>query len=183
MARGQRAGEECAQSEKRSSCEQTACGERALHPVGEDGAEKAIKGKTDDDARGRTDERDARSDPQDMRARRAQRQADAELRSTLRDAVSDHAEDADQRKRQGDSREDAKQYGEEPPAAVLCVALDGFVEREGAVEGAAGDLLVGSDGCDRSAHGVQIGERIALCADEELHVGRYHDGVGKVDGG
>jgi hypothetical protein len=37
----------------------------ALHPVGEDGAEKAVNGNTDDNARSRADERDARSDPQD----------------------------------------------------------------------------------------------------------------------
>jgi hypothetical protein len=30
--------------------------------VGEDGAGKAVKGKTDDNARGRADERDARGD-------------------------------------------------------------------------------------------------------------------------
>ena len=183
MAGGQQAGEECAESEERGGCEQTACGKGALHPVGEDGAEKAVKGKTDDNARGRADERDARGDPQDVRARCAERQADTELRSALRDAVSDDAEDADQRERERHGREDAKQYGEEPLAAVLCVALDGFVEGEGAVEGAVGDLLVGSDGCDSGAHGVQVGERIALGADEELHVGRYHGGVRKVDGG
>ena len=51
------------------------------------------------------------------------------------------------------------------------------------LKAAVGDLLVGSDGCDSGAHGVQVGERIALGADEELHVGRYHDGVRKVDGG
>src|SRR5580693_8039087 len=76
--------------------------------AGEDGAEKAIKGKTDDNARGRADERDARRDPQNLRARRSERQADAEFRSALRDAVSDDAEDADQRERHGG--EDAKQY-------------------------------------------------------------------------
>jgi hypothetical protein len=57
--------------------------------------------------------------------------------------------------------------------------LDGFVQGEGAV----GDLLVGSDGSDRGADGVQVGERIALGADEELHVLPYQGGVRKVDGG
>jgi hypothetical protein len=140
VAGGQQAGEECAESEERGGREQTACGKGGLHPVGEDGAEKAVKGKTDDNARGRADERDARGHPQDVRARRAERQADAELRSALRDAVSDDAEDAGQRERERHGREDAKQYGEEPLAAVLCVALDGFVEGEGAVEGPVGDL-------------------------------------------
>jgi hypothetical protein len=85
---GQQAGEECAESEERGGCEQTACGKGTLHPVGEEGGEKAVKGKTDDNARGRADERDARGDPQDLRAR----------------------------ERPG--REDAKQYREEPLAAV-----------------------------------------------------------------
>ena len=88
VAGGQQAGEECAESEERGGCEQTACGKGAVHPVGEDGAEKAVKGKTDDNARGPADERDARGDPQDLRAR----------------------------ERPG--REDAKQYREEPLAAV-----------------------------------------------------------------
>ena len=61
-------------------------------------------------------------------ARRAERQADAEFRSALRDAVSDQAEDADQRERQRHGGEDAKQYGEESLAAVLCVALKGFIQ-------------------------------------------------------
>src|SRR5882757_2696903 len=183
VAGWQQAGEECAESEQRGGCEQTACGKGALHPVGEDGAEEAVKGKTDDDARGRADQRDARGDPQDVRARRAERQADAELRSALRDAVSDDAEDAGQRECERHGREDAKQYGEEPLAAVLCVALDGFVEGEGAVEVAVGYLLVGSDGGNSGAQGVEVGERIALGADEELHVGRYQDSVRKVDGG
>src|SRR5580700_1529437 len=97
VAGGQQAGEECAESEERSGCEETTRGNGVLHPVCEDGAEKAIKCKTDDDARGRADERDARSDPQDLRARGAQCQSDAELCSALRDAVSDDAEDAKQR--------------------------------------------------------------------------------------
>jgi hypothetical protein len=57
------------------------------------------------------DERDAHSDPQDLRTRRAQRQAHAELRSALLDPVSDDAEDANQRKHERHGREDAKQYG------------------------------------------------------------------------
>jgi hypothetical protein len=97
VAAGQQAGEQCAESEQRGGCEQTVCAKAALHPVGEDGARKAVKGKTDDNARGRADQRDARSDPQHVRTRRAERQADAELCSALGDAVSDDAEDADQR--------------------------------------------------------------------------------------
>ena len=76
VAGRQQAGEECAESEERGGCEQTACGKGALHPVGEDGAEKAVKGKTDDNARGRADERDARGDPQDVCAGCAEREAD-----------------------------------------------------------------------------------------------------------
>src|SRR5204862_6881807 len=64
VAGGQKAGEECAESEERRGCEQTACGKGALRPVVEDCAEEAVKGKTDDDDRGRADERDARTDPQ-----------------------------------------------------------------------------------------------------------------------
>src|SRR5215472_5403834 len=108
VASGQQAGEECAESEEGSGCEQTACGKGALHPVGEDGAEKAVKSKTDDNASGCADERDACGDPQDVRAQRAERQADAKLGSALRDAVSDDAEDADQRERKRHGREDAK---------------------------------------------------------------------------
>ena len=133
----------------------------------EDGAEKAVKGKTSDNARGRADERDTRGDPKDVRARRAERQADAELRSALSDAVSHGAEDADQRKHKRHRREDAKQYGEEPLTAVLCIPLYGFVEGQGAVR----DLLVGSKGRDSGTNGVQVGERIAQRADEELHGG------------
>ena len=51
------------------------------------------------------------------------------------------------------------------------------------LKAAVRDLLVGSDGCDRGADGVQVGERIALGADEELHVGQHHGGVRNVDGG
>jgi hypothetical protein len=67
VAGGQQAGEQCAESEQRGGCEQTACGKGALPPVGEDGAEKTVKGKTDDNARGRADQRDARGNPQDVR--------------------------------------------------------------------------------------------------------------------
>ena len=52
----QQAGKECAESEEPSGCEQTACGKGALHPVGENRAEKAIQCNTDDNARGRADE-------------------------------------------------------------------------------------------------------------------------------
>jgi hypothetical protein len=38
-----------------------------------------------------------RRDPQDVRSRRAERQADTELGSALRNAVNDDTEDADQR--------------------------------------------------------------------------------------
>ena len=72
---------------------------------------------------------------------------------------------------------------EKPLAAVLRVALDGFVEGEGAVEATGGDLLVGSDGCDSRAYGLQVGKRIALGADEKLRVGLDHGGVRDVDGG
>src|ERR1700722_13862873 len=185
VACGQQAGEECAESEERGGCEETTRGKGALHPVGEDGAEKAVNGNSDDHARGRADQRDTRGSPQHMRARRAQRQADAELRRALRDAVRDEAEDAHQREPQCHGREHAKQDGEEPLAAVLRVALDGLGEREGAVEGrdAVRDLLVGSDGCNRGADGVQAGERIALRADEELRPGLHRGSVRNVDGG
>src|SRR6266852_6044953 len=96
VAGGQQAGEECAESEERGGCEQTACGKGVLHPVGEDGAEKTVKGKTDDYACGHADERNARGNPQDVLARRAERQPDTEFRSALRYAVSDQAEDAHQ---------------------------------------------------------------------------------------
>src|SRR5271157_2210277 len=43
----QQAGEECAESEERGGCEETTRGKGALHPVGEDGAEKAVNGNTD----------------------------------------------------------------------------------------------------------------------------------------
>ena len=66
MPGGQEAGEECAESEQRSGCEQTACSKGVLHPVGEHGTEKAVKGKTDDNSREGADERDARGDPQDV---------------------------------------------------------------------------------------------------------------------
>src|SRR5580698_2150289 len=134
---GQQAGEERAESEQRGGGEEIARGKGTLHPVREDGAEKAVKGKTGDNAHGRADERDVGGDPQHVRAGRAEGQADAELRSALRHAVGDDAEYADQRERQRHGRPEAKQYGEEPLAAVLCVALDGVPEGEGAVEGAA----------------------------------------------
>ena len=108
MAGGQQASEERAESEERRGCEQTASGKGVLHPVGEDGAEKAVESKAKGDTDRRADDRDARGDSQDVRARRAKRQADAELRSALRDAVSDDAEDADQRERERHGREDAK---------------------------------------------------------------------------
>jgi hypothetical protein len=54
---------------------------------------------------------------------------------------------------------------------------------EHAVEAAGGDLLVGSDGCDSGADGVEVGERVALGADEELHERLHHGGVRKVDAG
>jgi len=108
VAGGQQAGEECAESEEGSGWEETTRGKGVLHPVGEDGAEKAVKGKTDDNARGSAHERDARGYPQDLRAWRAERQTDAELRSALRDAVSDDAEDANQREPERQGREDAK---------------------------------------------------------------------------
>src|SRR6202050_5042233 len=124
VASGQQAGEKRAKSEERGGCEQTACGKGALHPVGQNGAEKAVKGKADNNARGRADERDACGDPQDVRAGRTERQADAKLRSALRNAVSDDAEDANQRERERHGRENAKQYGEEELAVVLAVGAD-----------------------------------------------------------
>src|SRR5262249_44669655 len=110
MAGGEQARDECAESEEGGGCDQTACGKDVLHPVGENPAEKAVKAKTDDNSRGRADERDARGDPEDVCAGRPEREADSELRSALRNAVSDEAEDADQRKRERHGREDAKQY-------------------------------------------------------------------------
>jgi O-acetyl-ADP-ribose deacetylase (regulator of RNase III) len=53
VAGGQQAGEDCAEREERSGGKQTACGKAALHPVGEDGAEKAVNGNTNDNARSR----------------------------------------------------------------------------------------------------------------------------------
>ena len=183
VAGGQQASKECAEREERCGCEHTACGKGVLHPMGEDGAEKAVKCETDENACSRADERDARSDPQDVQTRSAKRQADAELRSALRDAVSNDAEDTGQREGKRHDREYAEQYGEKALAAVLCVMLDGFVEGEGAVKRAVGDLLVGSDGCDSGLNGAQVGARIALGADEELHVRHHHGGKRKVDGG
>ena len=124
MARGQQAGEECAESKERGGSEQTTCGKGALHPVGENRAKKTSHGEAENHAHGHADQRDARGDPQHMRARRAQRQADAKLRRALRDAVRDEAEDADQREPERHGRKDAKQDGEEPLAAILRVALE-----------------------------------------------------------
>jgi len=84
MAGGQQAGEECAESHERGGGEQSASGKGVLHPVGENGVEKAVKEKSYDDACRRADERDTRGYPKNMRARRAERQADAKLRSALR---------------------------------------------------------------------------------------------------
>jgi hypothetical protein len=53
VAGGQQAGEECAESEESGGCEQTACSKGALHPVREEGAQKAVKRETDNHARGR----------------------------------------------------------------------------------------------------------------------------------
>ena len=63
---GSRSGEKSRRShglKRPEGCQESVCGKGALHPVGEDGAEKAVKGKTDDHARGRGDERDARRNP------------------------------------------------------------------------------------------------------------------------
>jgi hypothetical protein len=67
VAGRQQAGEQCAEREKRGGCEQTAWSKGVLHPVGEDGAEKAVKRKTDPNARCGADE----SEPvrQDAQAR------------------------------------------------------------------------------------------------------------------
>jgi hypothetical protein len=174
MAGGQQAGEERAESEQRGGGEETPGGKGVLHPVGENRAKNAVHGEAEDHAGGRADQRGARGDPQHMRARRAERQADAKLRRALCDAVRDEAEDADQREPERHGREDAKQDGEESLATVLCVALDGLAEREGAVEGGdtVGNLLVRRDRCNRGADRVQAGERISLGADEELRPGR-----------
>ena len=126
--------------------------------MGKNGAEKAVHDKTHDNSRGRADNCNARGDPQNVLARRAERQAYAKLRSALRNAVSDEAEDAHQSERKRHGREDAKQYGEEPLAAELCVALEGLVEGKRPLP--FGNLLVGRDGCDSGAYGVQVGERI-----------------------
>jgi hypothetical protein len=86
------------------------------------------------------------------------------LRSALGDAVGDDAEDADESQGKRHGGEEGEEDGEETLATVLRIALDGFAESEGAVEGAVGDLLIGSDGCDGGTDGVQVGERIALGA-------------------
>jgi hypothetical protein len=162
--RGQCAGEECAEGEQRGGGEQTVCGEGAVHPVCEKLAQKRIDGESENDADGGADERDASGNPQNMRTRRAEGEADAELRRALRDAVGNDAEDADQGKDERHGGEDTEQYGEEALAAVLRVALDGLVE----VEGVVGDLLIVGNGSNGCAYGVEVGERILLRADEEL---------------
>lgn len=40
-----KAGKQCAQTEERGGCDQTACGKSISHPVGEDGAAKAVHSK------------------------------------------------------------------------------------------------------------------------------------------
>src|SRR5258708_39525130 len=107
----------------------------------------------------------------------------AALTTAMRDTVSDEAEDADQRQRERHGREDAKQYREEPLAPVLCGARDGFIQGKGAVENAVGKRLAGGDGCDSGADGLQVSERIALGADEELRPGPHHGGVRNGDSG
>src|SRR6185437_13387975 len=108
MAGRQQASEECAESKERGGCEQTSCGKGVLHPVGENSTEKAVQGKTGEKPRGGADKRDARGDPQHVLAWRAKCQAHAKLRSALRDAISDQAEDAHQSERKRHGREDAK---------------------------------------------------------------------------
>src|ERR1700745_2761746 len=105
MAGGQQAGEECAESEESGGCEQTACSKGALHPVREEGAQKAVKRETHDHARGRAYDCEACCNPQHMRARRAKGQTHAEFRSALGDAVGDDAEDTDQREPERHGRE------------------------------------------------------------------------------
>ena len=80
VAGGHQAGEDGGESEERGGRHQTACGKGALHPVGEDGAEKAVKGKSDDNACGHADERNARGDPQHVRARSARRTPNSVVR-------------------------------------------------------------------------------------------------------
>ena len=59
VAGGQQAGEQCAKREESGGCEQTACTKGALHPVREEGAQKAVKRETDNHARGRAYKCDA----------------------------------------------------------------------------------------------------------------------------
>ncbi|MGB6686909.1 MAG: hypothetical protein WBE76_03610 [Terracidiphilus sp.] len=92
-------GEECAEGEERRSCEQTASVEGVLHYVGEDGAKKAVTGKSEHNARGHAEERDTCGYPQYVRALRAERKAYAKLRGALSNAISNDAEDADQSER------------------------------------------------------------------------------------
>ena len=69
--------------------------------------------------------------------------------------------------------------GEETLAAVLRVALDRLVQGVGAV----GDLLIGGDRGDCRTDIMQIGERLALGADEELGVRHHERCVRDVDSG
>ena len=70
---GNASGEECAEIEERGGCDQTWLRQHRLHPVGEDGPERAVKRETDDNARRRADESDARRDPEDVHSRCAAR--------------------------------------------------------------------------------------------------------------
>src|SRR6185437_13958040 len=141
--------------------------------------EDAVECETCCDADGGADERDAGGNPQHMGARCTESEADAELRGALCDAVSDDAEDADQRENKRHGGEDAEEDGEEALAAPLRVALDGFVEGEDAV----GDLLIGRGRGDGGANGMEISERFVLRSNEKLGEGRDQGGVGEVDGG
>jgi hypothetical protein len=94
-------------------------------------------------------------------------------------AVGDDAEDTDQRECKRHGGEDTEQDGEETLAAVLRIAFDGLVQGIDTV----GDLLVGRYGGDGGADGMQIGERLALGADEELRVRHQECRVRDVDSG
>ena len=80
---------------------ESCCGEGVVHPCGEELAEEGIEREAGCYSNGRADERDARGDPEYMHARRAECEADTELRGALRDAVGDDAEDADESEREG----------------------------------------------------------------------------------
>jgi hypothetical protein len=67
----QQAGKKRAKSEQRSGYEEAPRAKFALHPVREDGAEKAVNRNTHDDPRRYTNQRDPRGNPQHMSARRA----------------------------------------------------------------------------------------------------------------